>query len=404
MMTSLRVLSLVTVAALAGPLSYARNTAQPSPKALCAGYSTTGTSAEVELVTGSVNLRIIEKSGRSTTLNATQQSDADDCRVFFNSKGDLLTVAIRKRSDLKQTTRLLVADTVRLRWVSDFALNPQAGLQAPLSPVGFLRDSQSIVVEDYGQEISQSPPTTAIRTIIVDLLGKSISQEPYERAIAGNIQNQREEFADPAHNRLWYPSYPDFCPIRSTTLTGKQTPGPEINNSVSGEQFDCLPDVIAYPDDNTLIMAATLSDRDTVWRVDLGATTGEKIPVPRGRFPNGDQIDGNGSLSPDGQVFAFSRHQFSYGHFDNFSYKGSDIVVVQVRPLRVLGVIDPKGSLYQHGFAVDHRDGNTTVLVFSEGTWKRLAVAAPKPGGRSAALDPKDGTSPTCLPEKPRSL
>src|SRR5208283_2699911 len=189
MMTSLRVLSLVTVAALAGPLSYARNTAQPSPKAVCAAYSTTGTSAEVELVTGSVNLRIIEKSGRSTTLNVPQQSDADDCRVFFNSKGDLLTVAVRKRSEIKQTTRLLVADTVQLRWVSDFALNPQAGLQAPLSPVGFLRDSQSIVVEDYGQEISQSPPTTAIRTIIVDSLGKSISQEPYERAIVGNIQN-----------------------------------------------------------------------------------------------------------------------------------------------------------------------------------------------------------------------
>ena len=270
------------------------------------------------------------------------------------------------------------------KWVGNFSAEPQAGLQAPLSLVGFLEETESLVVEGSAEKIANAT-ATAVGTILVDTSGRALSVAPFERTLEG----RPESFSDAVHNRLWYVSSPHFCPIRSTTLTGNPMQGPE-GASLPNERSYCLPNVVGYPDSGTLVLAATMSDGDAVWRIDLTAGTGEKISAPRDHFPKGDQIDGNGSLSPDGQVFAFARHRFSYGHFDNFSYKGSDIVVVQVRPLRLLGVISPDDNVYQHGFAVDHREGNTTVLLFSQGTWKRLPVEASK---RNAAVDPKKPSS-----------
>ncbi|MGB8837663.1 MAG: hypothetical protein WCC67_13005 [Candidatus Acidiferrales bacterium] len=388
-MSSMRIFSLITVVLLLGPLSYEKNAGIAIPKAVCVAISASGMSAAVTLTAKNLDLEITDASGRSNPLSASLEAERDDCRAVFDSSGNLLAVAVRQSFDAKQGLKIFIADTRTSRWSANFSVEPQTGLSGPLWLAGFLENSESLIVKGSGEKVGAA--TTSVGTILLDSSGKTLDTKPFERQIAGNPQNQHDQFADSRNNRLWYLSYPQFCPIKSTTLTGEESPGPEIDKS-PGKADPCdLPNVIAFPDRRTVIMASTRADHDAVWRIDLGAGTGEEISAPRGRFPKGDQIDGNGSLSPDGQVFAFSRHQFSYGHFDNFNYKGSDIVVVQVRPLRLLGVIDPKGNLYQHGFAVDHRDGNTTVLVFSEGTWKRLTVAASKPDGHSAAMDPKTG-------------
>jgi hypothetical protein len=370
-----RILSLIAVAAFAVPPSYGKNAPPLPPETVCAAFSATGVSSAVTLKGKGVSLEITSRAGQSTTLTALLPSDADECHVFFDRKSHLVVVSAAKQLDSKEALMVFVADAQTPKWVSNFTLEPYANLQAPLSLVGFLGDSESLVVEGSGTKVGNLSTTTFVSSILLDIYGRIISSTPFERILPGRVRS----FADSTNNRLWYLSSPDFCPIRSTTLTGEKSLGPEIDR-VSGEQVNCLPDIIAFPDSRTTIMAATLSDRDTVWRVDLETATGEKISVPSGHFPKGDQIDGNAALSPDGQILAFSRHQFSYGLFDNFRYKGSDIVVVQVRPLHILGVIRPKGVVYRDGFAVDHRGGDTTVFLFSEGAWKRIPVEASKLG------------------------
>jgi hypothetical protein len=135
------------------------------------------------------------------------------------------------------------------------------------------------------------------------------------------------------------------------------------------------PDSIDYPDASTAIMANTSADRDVVWRADLGTHSGEQIELPRARSPNSDRVTGERSLSPDGRIFAFSRLNFSYGHFDSFRYKGNDVVLVQVKLLRLLGVVRPERESYISAFAVDHRDSKAIVLFLSDGKWQRKEVA-----------------------------
>lgn len=373
-MSRMRFSGLVVTALLISPGARGKNADTSAPKAVCAAISASGTSATVTLAARTLNLQITDASGHSNALSAPLQTERDECHAVFDSNVNLLAVAVGRAFDAKQNLKIFIADTQTSKWLTSFSVEPQAGLSGPLWLAGFLDDSESLVVKGSGEKVGTA--RTSVGAILLDSSGKMLDTKPFERGIAGNPQNQRNQFADSRNNRLWYLSYPQFCPIKSTTLTGEESPGPKIVKT-PGKADPCdLPNVIAFPDRNTVIIASTRADHDAVWRIDLGTDTGEEISAPRGRFPKGDQIDGSASLSPDGQVFAFSRHQFSYGHFDNFNYKGSDIVVVQVRPLRLLGVIDPKGDLYQNGFAVDHRDGNTTALVFSNGAWKRFAVAA----------------------------
>lgn len=371
----------IAAALLLGPLVYGNAAPTTAPKAVCVAVSTPGGSAAISLTARNLSLEITDPSGHSTTLSAPLQAEGDECRTVFNHKANLLAVGVRKQFDTTHSLRILIANTESPKWVANFSVEPQAGLQAPLSLVGFLEETESLVVEGSAEKTANAIATT-VGTILVDTSGKALSAAPFERTLEGRPPS----FADAVHNRLWYLSSPHFCPIRSTTLTGNPMQGPAVG-SLPNERSYCLPNVVGYPDSGTLVLAATMSDGDAVWRIDLTAGTGEKISTPRDHFPKGDQIDGNGSLSPDGQVFAFARHQFSYGHFDNFSYKGSDIVVVQVRPLRLLGAVIPGGDLYQHGFAVDHRDGRTSVLLFSNGDWKRLFVETLKSSADSA-LDP----------------
>jgi len=132
-----------------------------------------------------------------------------------------------------------------------------------------------------------------------------------------------------------------------------------------------LPDAIAYPDADSVVMAATRSDKDWVWRVDLKSQSVEKLALPQARTPSGQQVRDIDHLSPDGQVFAIQRKRFSYGLFDNFKYQGDEIAVVQVHPLKLLGVIRPKHETSIKGFAVDHRDGKVTLLGYWDDQWQR---------------------------------
>jgi hypothetical protein len=56
---------------------------------------------------------------------------------------------------------------------------------------------------------------------------------------------------------------------------------------------------------------------------------------------------------------------------DNYVYEGDDIVVLQVKPLRVLGIVPHRGAKYTQGLSVDHRNGKATVLVYRQDHWER---------------------------------
>ncbi len=85
------------------------------------------------------------------------------------------------------------------------------------------------------------------------------------------------------------------------------------------------------------------------------------------------------ALSPDGEVVAvpFFKGSLAFPYLmDNYVYTGVDIAVPRVEPFEILGVAGPEPRSVPIGFAVDHRRGAVTVLVYGKGGWERLQLEA----------------------------
>ena len=300
---------------------------------------------------------------------ATHSAEGASCRVFFSPDGDRLAVSVAQQLGAGASLRVGVAALQNGKWAGDVTVEPQGSLAAPLALVGFLDDSASVLIRGGGSKASASPATTAVASLVLNDAGKS-KGELSERTVPGNPANQSPKFADAMHNRLWFQSYPQFCPLRSKTLTGKDELGPTVEADYSDGACD-LPDAVVYPDAESIVMASTRSDRDWVWRVDLKTHAVDKLALPQRRFPKGQQVSDLSPLSPDGQVFGVLRRRFTYGLFDNFSAQGDEIAVVQVHPLRLLGIIRPKRDQRVLGVSVEQRDGVVTVAGYWDGAWQK---------------------------------
>lgn len=132
-----------------------------------------------------------------------------------------------------------------------------------------------------------------------------------------------------------------------------------------------------FPDADTVVGAATDSHEvNWVWRIGLGSKDGEKLKLPAAKRRTLNRWGGYGitgsRVSPDGQVVALSRSLTSFDLLDRAKYGNAEIDVIQITPLRLLGVVRPKSACRKvDGLAVDHRGGHATVLAYWCGTWQR---------------------------------
>jgi hypothetical protein len=179
---------------------------------------------------------------------------------------------------------------------------------------------------------------------------------------------------DAKHNRLWFFGGPQFCPLKSMTLTGPMENGPAIPESAVGS-VACHPDAIGFPQDGVVVGGHT-GNENYAWRVDLSSGTGERLALPQsksGRFVKwiSYAMSHLVGLSPDGEVFVVARSSTAWDEFDRSHEAGGELDVIQLRPLALLGVVQLKGGCDFGGVAVDHRNGSATVLQRRCGKWER---------------------------------
>ncbi len=197
----------------------------------------------------------------------------------------------------------------------------------------------------------------------------------------------RTEIGDPdaAHNRLWIHDHRGPCPWRSVSMIGDLADGPAFDERAVGDDPDlrrlvCEPDTINFPDADTVVGTATDSrEGNWVWRVDLRLKDGDRLKLPQGKKGMLTRWGGydisRTALSPDGQVLAVSRKLTSFDLLDRAEFGNAEIDIIQVKPLRLLGVVRPKHSCSQaDALAVNHRNEETTVLVYWCGNWERIQV------------------------------
>jgi len=94
----------------------------------------------------------------------------------------------------------------------------------------------------------------------------------------------------------------------------------------------------------------------------------------RVHYPKFEEIHGAAAISPDGQIIAVPLNLYSLAFpylADNYVYKGTDIAIVQVRPFQLHGILPHKGARGPVAFAVDHRQGQVTILFYRKDHWER---------------------------------
>ena len=386
----LRTVIVLLISLLATGSSLANQNHKPGGNVLgaCATFAADGKAAVVTFDTTNVSVDITDPSGKSSHLSLplryqtviTNRSlypgSPNACDAYFDREGDLVAIGI-------DNLQVSVADVKTMKWIGDWdAAN--AGIASP-SLAGFLEGTTSLVV--VGE-----PPAEGGKGIHWGLYATALFDPSGKQLIPLRIQRYAPDghlfrrFADASHNRLWVfrcepvnapMSRQPLCPVASTSITGNQPWSPEFVPSIQGWSRDNLwfpPSAFVAPDLNLIVFG----EGTTVWAVNKEAQAIRRYVLPRRpHFPSFEQIDGRAALSSDGQVVAVAvnRSRLAFPFLvDNYVFQGTDIAVIQIDPLRLLGVLRYGRTAYAPGFAIDHRQGRVTVLVYRHNRWERDEV------------------------------
>ncbi|MGI9101662.1 MAG: hypothetical protein ACR2IF_04370 [Terriglobales bacterium] len=367
--------------------------------AACASVSRHGLTTAVTVKNDSIVLDIAAPDGKTShlTLGTAPRDSSHDsgCSAYSSHDDELVAVGIGSYSaqprlalgsayGAQRFTRLqvAVADVRQAKWISNFDVDPRPDF-VPASLAGFLGDTEQIVVAGVhirtGEQVVGS-----FASLLFNATGNRISATPVVRNPATTTDNLRV-YPDALHNRLWFFSctFPRIkkphvlvCPITVTSLVGEEQSVITFDPTTyryKSEALWVMPSVFAALDSTSILVAETVSGNDTVWRVDVQNHTIESLVIKH-HFLKYDAMR-QAALSPDGQVLGLLLQQMTvrFPYFvDNYIFTGTDIVVLQVNPFRVVATIPHKRSGFATGLAIGHQRGKASILVYRGGLHEHL--------------------------------
>jgi hypothetical protein len=371
----------------------------------CSAFAPNETSAFAAVETKGIFLEITDADGKVSHLNLPLRYPAPaskpanltisrrnwTCAIHFNHQSDVVALGIGSKFGQPEVTRLQVgvADLKTAEWIGDFGVEDQLDF-LPVSLAGFLEDTNSLIIYGKINNKGRVEQKYLFASVQFSPRGEQLSSTPTERKPSETTDAFRS-YADAGRNRLWLfpcsttrakPYHVPLCPISVTSLTGEDLSSATLDPTSHSEKRDTLwmwPDAFAAPDSNSILIAETVSGKDTIWHVDMQKRSIDRFVLPHNHFVKYNGLH-DAALSPDGEVFAVLLQQLKIGFpyfVDNYVFTGTDVVVVQVRPFRLLGLIPHKDSSYTAALAVDHREGKAIVLVYRQGHLVRQELSAP---------------------------
>ena len=364
----------------------------------CATFAADGSSAAVTFDATNISLDITDSSAKNSHLTLPLRYNTGfaypsplpefrtSCDAYFDRAADLIAIGVGRQVG--------VADVKTMKWVGDWDILELMPESHRSSLAGFLEGTTSLVV--VGEPLAEGGKGThwgLLAVALFDPSGKQLMPLRIQRYAPDEQQFHR--FADASHNRLWVfrcepvdrpMSRQPLCPVAATSITENQPWSPEFVPSMQEWKRTDLwfyPSAFATSDPNMIVFG----EGTTIWAVNTQSQTIHRFVLPmRPHSPGFGQIDRRVALSPDGQVLAVqvdrSRLAFPF-LVDNYVFQGSDIAVIQINPFRLLGVLRYGNTAYAPGFAIDHRQGRVTALVYRHGRWERDEVSgAPQRQGR----------------------
>src|SRR6185437_565835 len=102
------------------------------------------------------------------------------------------------------------------KWVSNFVVKQHEDLWANLRFDGFLGNTSKIVVSG----IAKSTPRKDVRLKVLLFDPNGQPDGSFDRTLPRSNRSWDADSVDARHNRLWFVGSPQFCPVKSMTLTG----------------------------------------------------------------------------------------------------------------------------------------------------------------------------------------
>jgi len=347
----------------------ARATSYP---VVCSAINNQGDTATVTFVQSILSFQITP-AGSSKPLSLSvpiREEGILGCSVFFDKENRYAAVGVNHLGLETGPLSIVISDLVNNKLISNFSVQPGAGKGESLKLVGFFRGGPSLLV--FG---SRAPDhsTKSFSTTLFHVTSEQVN--PSEMRMlpenSGSVGNP--SLIDASHNRLWFKSNPQFCPLRSMPLVGSETKEAVVDEADAKAACDAN-SAIAYPDENTIITAVTREPNDLVTLVDLKQNKVIQLVLPNADGRRSYTAVERGVLSPDGQFFAISRNVLSNSFLGDAHSQGMDIQVVQVSPLKVIGKIRLKSDTDPASISIDHRNGTVKVLSFQDGRWKSETI------------------------------
>jgi hypothetical protein len=403
----LRILIILSCFLILGCASSAQMRSESDANILsaCAAFAPNGTSAVAEVATNSIFLKITSVDGKVSPLNLPLRHPSSDshqtnlpinrrmwtCRIYFNHDSDFVAVGIGSTFGQPEVTHVQVgvAELKTAAWIGDFGVGPQPDF-LPVSFAGFLEDTNTLIVAGKTKHTGGAEQENLPASLRFSLHGEQLSSTPTSRR-PEKITDAFRSYADARHNRLWlfacgstrmHPYHVPLCPVSVTSLDGEDLPSATLDPANYGGKRDTLwmwPGAFASPDSSTVYIAETVSGKDTVWRVDMQKKSIDRFVLPHNHFVKYNGLH-DATLSADGEILAvlLDKIELGFPYFvDNYAFKGTDILVMQVRPFRLIGLIPHKDSSYTAALAVDHRKGAAIVSVYTQGHVVRQEFSAP---------------------------
>lgn len=358
-------MKLLGTTAVIGTLLASCLAANASYPVVCSAFDERGDAAMVTLAEQKLMLQITPVAGGPLSLSTSvSEGGLLGCSVFFDKNSRYMAVGLAHLGLVVGPLRIVVTDLTTGKFAGDFTV-PNAALGASLQFAGFLREKPALVVLGSG---APDHPTNVFSTALFRVTGEQETPPTTRTLPATAMSVGNVSFADAMHDRLWFKSTPQFCPLRSVPLVGDGPEGARVDE-VNVQPACDVGSAIAYPDANSLITATTREPSDLITRVDFTLHSAQQLALPATGGHGSYTSVGRGTLSPDGQVFAVSRNMLSNSFLGEARSRGTEVDVVQVSPLKVIGKVHLKADADTASISIGHRNGAVTVLSFENGKW-----------------------------------
>lgn len=346
------------------------NLAQAAPERSCVVFDSDGHWASAVMSSGTLNFEFHTSDSVSSGTKMQLAGEPLYCRLFVSEDHRFVANGVYLSVANQDAVQIGVFDRSTSKWASNFVVKKREDLWSKLRLEGFWGNTSKIVVSG----IAKSSPHEDAKFKVLLFGTDGQPDASFERTLPGINESWDADSVDARDNRLWFIGSPQFCPMKSVTLTGPVDYGPSITEAAVGGP-GCLPEAFGFPQADVVVGGKT-GNQNWVWRVDLGSGTGEKRELsqskPTGLVKwNAYAMSRIPELSPDGEVFALGRSVTAWDVFDRPRDAGGELDIIQAKPLKILTVIPLKDKCDPGSVAVDHRNGSVSVLQRRCGKWQR---------------------------------